>query len=548
MLTRTSTGTRSARNILALRSKFVPPTLPLPPLQAARSLIGQLRIQQLSTAAASIRLGRSRQASPSHRKPAPFQTLPRRLFSATPTATMAQDYETVLKGKYPAKEHALRVADYVKSKVPNASGVLYVEGRMTKMLEDNDEPEPFRQRRYFYYLTGCPLADCHYVFDLATNKSTLFIPPIDPDSVIWSGLPVSAAEAKELYDIDDVKYTTDVNAELARLGKGSKNTVFAIQDQVLDNITFLEFDDKNFSVLKDAIERCRVVKDDYEVALTRKANDVSTIGHHAVVKAVKKAKNERELEALFLQHSVANGAKNQAYHGIFAGGRAAATLHYVANDAPLEGKLNLLLDAGTEWNCYASDITRTFPISGKFSKESRQIYDTVLRMQLETTAALKEGVVWDDIHLLAHKIAIDGLHAIGILKGDKDEILKSRTSVAFFPHGLGHYLGMDTHDVGGNPNYADTDPMFRYLRVRGQIPAGSIVTVEPGIYFCSFIIEPYLKDPVYSKFIDQAVLDKYWDVGGVRIEDNILITKDGSENLTPTIKDPDELEKIIQAS
>ncbi|GKT52707.1 XAA-Pro dipeptidase [Colletotrichum tofieldiae] len=373
-------------------------------------------------------------------------------------------------------------------------------------------------------------------------------PPIDPDSVIWSGLPVSAAEAKELYDVDDVKYTTDVNAELARLGKGPKNTVFAIQNQVLDNITFLEFDDKNFSILKDAIERCRVVKDDYEVALTRKANAVSTIGHHAVVEYVKKAKNERELEALFLQRSVANGAKNQAYHGIFAGGRAAATLHYVANDAPLEGKLNLLLDAGTEWNCYASDITRTFPISGKFSKESREIYDIVLKMQLETTAALKEGVVWDDIHLLAHKIAIDGLHSIGIFKGDKDEILKSRTSVAFFPHGLGHYLGMDTHDVGGNANYADTDPMFRYLRVRGTLPAGSIVTVEPGIYFCSFIIEPYLKDPAHSKFIDNAVLEKYWDVGGVRIEDNILITKDGSENLTPTIKDPDELEKIIQAS
>ncbi|KZL84789.1 metallopeptidase family m24, partial [Colletotrichum incanum] len=514
---------------------------------ATSSLTGRLRIQRLSTATSGP-LGRTPRALP-QRVATPFSTIPARLYSIpTTNTTMAQDYETVLKGKYPAKQHALRVADYVKSKVPGATGVLYVEGRMTKMLEDNDEPEPFRQRRYFYYLTGCPLADCHYIFDLATNKSTLFIPPIDADSVIWSGLPVSAAEAKELYDVDDVKYTTDVNAELARLGKGSKNTVFAIQNQVLDNITFLEFDDKNFSILKDAIERCRVVKDDYEVALTRKANAVSTIGHHAVVEYVKKAKNERELEALFLQRSVANGAKNQAYHGIFAGGRAAATLHYVANDAPLEGKLNLLLDAGTEWNCYASDITRTFPISGKFSKESRQIYDIVLKMQLETTAALKEGVVWDDIHLLAHKIAIDGLHSIGIFKGDKDEILKSRTSVAFFPHGLGHYLGMDTHDVGGNANYADTDPMFRYLRVRGTLPAGSIVTVEPGIYFCSFIIEPYLKDPVHSKFIDNAVLEKYWDVGGVRIEDNILITKDGSENLTPTIKDPDELERIIQAS
>ncbi|KAF6809305.1 xaa-pro dipeptidase [Colletotrichum sojae] len=515
-------------------------------LPAASSRVGRLRTQSLSASTSKPLGGTHGAFAPSPPKPiasqSPFRTT--RLYS---TADMA-DYETVLKGKYPAKSHALRVVEQVKSKVPDATGILYVEGRMTKMIEDNDEPEPFRQRRYFYYLTGCPLADCHYIFDIATSESTLFIPPIDPDSVIWSGLPVSAAEAKELYDVDHVKYTTDVNAELVRLGKGSNKTVFAIEGQVLDSVTFLEFDEKNFSVLKDAIEQARVIKDDYEIALTKKANAISTIAHHAVVKEVKKATNESELEALFLYHSVANGAKNQAYHGIFAGGRAAATLHYVANDAPLEGKLNLLLDAGSEWNCYASDITRTFPISGKFSKESREIYDIVLKMQLDCTAALKEGVVWDDIHLLAHKIAIDGLHSIGILKGDKEEILKSRTSVAFFPHGLGHYLGMDTHDVGGNPNYADKDPMFRYLRVRGKLPAGSIVTVEPGIYFCNFIIEPYLKDEAHSKFIDTAVLDKYWDVGGVRIEDNILITATGSENLTPTIKDPEELEKIIQAS
>ena len=125
--------------------------------------------------------------------------------------------------------------------------------------------------------------------------------------------------------------------------------------------------------------------------------------------------------------------------------------------------------------------TRTFPISGKFSTESRAIYDIVLKMQLETIAVLKEGVRWDDVHELAHKIAIDGLLELGILKGDKEEILKNRTSVAFFPHGLGHYLGMDTHDTGGNANYADKDSMFRYLRVRGTLPAGSVITVEPGV-------------------------------------------------------------------
>ncbi len=259
-----------------------------------------------------------------------------------------------------------------------------------------------------------------------------------------------------------------------------------------------------------------MVKDEFELAMIAKANAISSKAHQLVMEKVKHAKNERELEAVFIGECISKGARHQAYDSIVASGRAAATLHYVSNSAPLEGKLNLLLDAGGEWDCYASDITRTFPINGKYTKESRAIYDIGLKVQLECIAALKEGVVWDDVHLLAHKIAIDGLLELGILKGDKDEILANRTSVAFLPHGLGHYLGMDTHDTGGNPNYADKDPMFRYLRVRGKLPAGCVITVEPGIYFCNFIIEPYLKDEKHSKYIDAAVLEKYWDVGGVR--------------------------------
>ncbi|KAK4033592.1 peptidase M24, structural domain-containing protein [Parachaetomium inaequale] len=444
-------------------------------------------------------------------------------------------------GKYPAKRHAQRVVDYIRSKMPDATGVLYLEGRATKLLEDNDEPEPFRQRRFFYYLTGCPLADSYVVHDMDSAKTTLFIPPINPESVIWSGLPVSAEEALQKYDVDDVKYTSDVNAELAHASaQKPKSTVFAIPGQVSEHVTFLGFDDKNFAVLKEAIEVCRVVKDEYELAMMAKANAVSAVAHRAAMEKVKHAKNERELEAVFLASCVSAGAPNQSYHGIFAGGRAAATLHYVHNNAPLAGKLNLLLDGGAEWDCYASDITRTFPINGKFTKESRAIYDIVLKMQLECIAALKEDVLWDDVHLLAHKVAIDGLLALGILRGDKDEILANRTSVAFFPHGLGHYLGMDTHDTGGNPNYADTDTLFRYLRVRGRVPAGSVVTVEPGIYFCNFIIEPFLKDPKHAKYIDAEVLE--------RIEDNLVITKGGAENLTTALKDPGEMERIISSS
>ncbi|PQE10811.1 metallopeptidase family M24 protein [Rutstroemia sp. NJR-2017a BBW] len=453
--------------------------------------------------------------------------------------------QDILSGKYPAKQHAKRVVEYLKSKHPDATGVLYLESQKTTMIEDNDEAAPFRQRRFFYYLTGCPLPDSYFTYDIASEKSTLFIPPIDADSVIWSGLPTSPEEALSLYDVDAVLTTDVINAHLA---EPNRTKVWAIAPQISTHITFLEFPEKDFILLKEAIEECRVQKDEYEVELIRKANAISTIAHTAVLKNVKSAKNERELEGLFIKECIANGAREQAYHSIVASGEAAATLHYMKNSEGLEGKLNLLLDAGGEYNCYASDITRTFPISGSFTSESLSIYNIVLKMQLQCIDMLKAGVQWEDVHILAHKIAIEGLLELGILKGDAEEILKARTSVAFFPHGLGHYLGMDTHDTGGHPNYDDEDRIFRYLRVRGQLPEGSVVTVEPGVYFCRFIIEPYLKDPAHSKYIDADVLEKYWPVGGVRIEDNILITKDGYDNLTTTVKDVDEMLKIINSA
>lgn len=434
----------------------------------------------------------------------------------------------------------------MRKKDPKVSGILYLEGQKTRMIEDNDEAMPFRQRRYFYYMTGCALPDSYFTYDIETDKSTLFIPPVEPESVVWSGLPLSEDEALALFEVDDVRTTDQVAPALAH--RHSSSAVWAIANQVSDHITFLEFNEKDFSLLKLAIEECRAIKDEYEVALTRHANAISTIAHTAVLEAVKHAKNERELEGLFIEKSIANGAREQAYHSIVASGEAAATLHYLKNYAPLQGKLNLLLDAGAEYNCYASDITRTFPINGKFSPESRAIYDIVLQMQHVSISMLKEGVVWDDVHLKSHEILIEGLLKLGILQGDKEDILKTRTSVAFFPHGLGHYLGMDTHDTGGHPNYEDKDPMFRYLRVRGALPAGVIITVEPGIYFCRFVIEPYLTDPVHAAYINFETLNKFWEVGGIRIEDNLLITKDGYENLTTAVKDVTEMEKLINGS
>lgn len=154
-----------------------------------------------------------------------------------------------------------------------------------------------------------------------------------------------------------MKLTTEVNATLAHLANATSNsTIYAINGQVSDHITFIGFDNKDFALLKEAIEVSRVVKDEFEVAMIRKANHVSSLAHKAVVEKAKKASNEMELEAVFLERCVANGAKNMAYHPIVASGTAAATLHYVPNDAPLAGKQNLLIDAGAEWNNYAADI------------------------------------------------------------------------------------------------------------------------------------------------------------------------------------------------
>lgn len=346
--------------------------------------------------------------------------------------------------------------------------------------------------------------------------------------------------------MDDVKTTAEVNSHLASPSTSAQSTLFAIPDQVSDDITFLSYAHKNFDLLKLAIETCRVTKSDYEVALLRKANAISTAAHVAVMKAARSATNETQLEAVFLKACLERGAKNQSYHSIVAAGENAATLHYTPNDAAISSQNLLLLDAGCEWDNYCADITRTFPLRGTFSPESRAIYDLVLSMQTQTLRALKAGVAWEDVHVLAHRVLAAGLLALGILRGGTvDEILAARTSVAFMPHGLGHHLGMDTHDTGGNPDYADADPLFKYLRVRGTVPARAVVTVEPGCYFCRFIVEPYLRDAVHARFIDEAVLARYWSVGGVRIEDNVLVTEEGYENLTPAPKEVGEVLGIV---
>lgn len=293
-----------------------------------------------------------------------------------------------------------------------------------------------------------------------------------------------------------------------------------------------------------------------------------SLGAHEQVRVLAPhAENETQLQASFEGYCIAHMAKQQAYEPICAGGRNAATLHYVRNDQPLKDKQLALIDCGCEWQCYASDITRTFPVSGVWTTEAKAVYAIVEEMQRAAIWQTLPGIPWGKTHYIAHQVAVRGLLKLGILRGaDEEFLLQTGITKAFFPHGLGHFIGLDVHDVDeplweqsqshGEITGSDDLPYISFTAtldgtehdtlIKHSLPEpwgryhvsyprvlapGMVLTVEPGIYFCEWIIRDYLEHPVLGRYIDKKVLDRYWDVGGVRIEDVILVTADGNENL-----------------
>jgi Xaa-Pro dipeptidase len=169
-------------------------------------------------------------------------------------------------------------------------------------------------------------------------------------------------------------------------------------------------------------------------------------------------------------------------------------------------------------------------------------------MQQEAMERVKPGVEWEDLHILTHRILVERFLELGIFhNGSTDEIMAARISVGFYPHGLGHTLGMDTHDTAGHADYNDSDPMVRYLRIRRKLEANMVVTVEPGCYFNEFLLNPLFKDPTKSKYINKQVLDRYMPVGGVRLVDDVRVTSHGFENFTKVTKDADEVAALVRA-
>lgn len=310
--------------------------------------------------------------------------------------------------------------------------------------------------------------------------------------------------------------------------------------------------------LQPVMDALRAIKDPYEIDMIRKANIVSGLAHTEVLRHIGKMSNEAEIAGLFLNVCTAHGAPKQAYEIIAASGENAAVLHYIKNNQPFKNRQLVCLDAGAEFNCYASDVTRTFPLNpnGEWpSPEARNIYRAVERMQEECIKRIKPGVRFAHLHVLAHRIAVEELLKLGILKGGTvEELLASGVSTSFFLHGLGHHIGLEVHDVSEKPIMAQDEgevpsvlapTMVRSPCTLSAAPLepGMIVTVEPGIYFSSAALRSAKTLPI-AQYISFDVVERYLPVGGVRIEDDILVTPDGYENLTTAPKGERALEII----
>lgn len=207
-----------------------------------------------------------------------------------------------------------------------------------------------------------------------------------------------------------------------------------------------------------------------------------------------------------------------------------------------------LFDMGSEYYCYTSDITCSFPANGKFTNKQKGIYEAVYKSSRAVMKAVKPGVSWVDMHLLADRVQLEALKELGLVKGDIDEMMKVRLGAVFMPHGLGHFLGIDTHDVGGYPQGCERidKPGLRSLRTVRTLENRMVLTIEPGIYFIDVLLDAALNNPEQSKFLVRELVDQYRGFGGVRIEDDIAITEDGMELLTCVPRTVEEIEAIME--
>lgn len=400
-----------------------------------------------------------------------------------------------------------------------------------------DTEYKFRQDSDFWYLTGFPEPDAIAVITPGSKTPyVLYVRPRDLEMETWFGRRQGVDGAVKNYSADRALPIGKFAGDLGKLLDGHDRLYYRFAvDKQLDQQILQYFTEQRVRRLKTAypphtivdptpiIGDMRLHKTPDEVALMQRAADIAAEAHVLAMKKVKPGMNESQVEALMESYMRDRGASGVAYNSIIGGGDNATILHYVENNMPLKDGDLILIDAGAEYQGYASDITRTFPVNGRYTKPQREIYDAVLDVQEECIKATSVGQTVKGRHQLSIELLTEKMKHLGLLKGDTRELIRKKAFMKYYMHGVGHYLGLDVHDAG---RYFH-DQKARNSR---KFAPGMVLTVEPGLY-----IPPD----------DRSAPAKYRGIG-VRIEDDVLVTETGNVNLTSKVpKDPDEIEAIM---
>jgi Xaa-Pro aminopeptidase len=403
---------------------------------------------------------------------------------------------------------------------------------------NRDVNYPFRQDSDFYYLTGFNEPDALAVFvpGRAQGEYILFCREFDAKKALWEGAHSGLEGATTHYDADDAFPIDDLDDILPGLLE-NKTKVFypmgcnlELDHNLLEWINHIRNQSRSGIIapgelvsLALILHEMRLFKSAEELKLMRRAAEVSAHAHVRAMKACKAGLYEYQIEAELIHHFIDNGLRSVAYPSIVAGGKNACTLHYTENNSKLKNGDLLLIDAGAECDHYAADITRTFPISGRFNEAQKQLYQLVLNAQTAALEQIKPGLPWNLAHDASVEILTQGLLDLGLLKGKLKKLIKDEKYKQFYMHRIGHWLGMDVHDVGD----------YKIKQEWRLLEAGMVLTVEPGLY-----IPPDCKS-----------VDEKWRGIGIRIEDDVLVTPTGHEILTSGVpKSIADIEALMQAT
>ncbi len=441
------------------------------------------------------------------------------------------------------------------------SGLVLIPGNAEASFNYPANTYHFRQDSNFLYFFGLDHPDLAGVLDIDINKDYIFGNDVDMDDIIWMGPQPLIKDRAAKAGIENTAPFSHLGEFLNEAIKSGRNIHFPppyrgehliLLNQLLGLSTDKVKDYVSEELIK-AIVKLRSVKDKYEIVEIEKAVDIAYEMHITAMKMAMPGVVEREIAGTIEGISLAKGGPVSFPIILSINGQ---TLHNHYHGNTLVKDRMMITDAGAETTMhYASDITRTVPVGGKFNQRQKEIYEIVLAANMKAIEAIKPGIPYKEIHLLACKTITNGLKELGLMKGDINEAVKQGAHTLFMPHGLGHMMGMDVHDMEGlGENYVGYDKNTKrsgkfgtaFLRLGKELQTGFVLTVEPGIYFIPELFAQWKAEKKFTEFINYNKVETYLDFGGIRIEDDVLVTETGHRILgKPIPKTIAEIEEIM---